>query len=101
MCGGQKGMSAFDDWYSGFVHIYPISQQDVDYMEQAFYAGMERAADPIDVLRQTLLEVAHAQQSGAGWYTKGHNGLYQQVALWVRKGTDAINDFDNIRKEIE
>jgi hypothetical protein len=68
--------------------------------QEAFNAGMERAAAPIDVLRQTLLEVAHAQQSGAEWYTKGHNGLYQQIALWVRKGDDAIKDFDAIRKEI-
>lgn len=42
------------------------------------------------VVNQALLEVAHAQSCGANWYTRGASGLYQQVAMWVRKGREAI-----------
>lgn len=34
--------------------------------------------------------LAHAQAVGANWYTRGASGLYQQVAMWVRKGREAI-----------
>ena len=47
-------MSAFSDWYSGFVHIYPISQQDVDYMEQAFYAGMDHAEKLVNRIQHDI-----------------------------------------------
>ncbi len=42
------------------------------------------------ITHQALIETAHAQSVGADWYTKGASGLYQQVAMWVRKGLDAI-----------
>ena len=45
----------------------------------------------LEILQQTLLEVAHAQQCGAEWYTKGSQGLYSQVSMWVSRGQDAIN----------
>lgn len=44
----------------------------------------------LKIVHQALIEVAHAQDVGPWWYTKGANGLYQQVAMWVRKGLDAI-----------
>ena len=47
--------------------------------------------EQIKVLQQTLSEVSHAQINGPSWYTRGENGLYQQVAMWVRRGQDAIN----------
>jgi len=40
--------------------------------------------------RQALFEVRHAQQCGASWYTRGERGLYDQVAMWVRRGLEAI-----------
>ena len=51
----------------------------------------------IEVLRQTLLEVAHAQSAGPGWYTRGSDGLYQQISMWVRKGVEAIGSVDKAR----
>lgn len=53
-------------------------------------------AIPVDVqtalseAHQALLEVKHAQEVGANWYTKGSEGLYQQVSMWVRRGMAAI-----------
>jgi hypothetical protein len=44
----------------------------------------------VKIVHQALIEVHHAQSVGASWYTKGHAGLYNQVAMWVRKGLDAI-----------
>jgi hypothetical protein len=44
----------------------------------------------LPILSQALLEVAHAQECGAQWYTRGADGLYNQVAMWVRKGRAAI-----------
>lgn len=63
---------------------------------------VREAADEIENLRgalkvthRALFEVSHAQQSGANWYTRGESGLYQQVAMWVRKGFEAI---DSVRR---
>jgi len=47
--------------------------------------------EQIKVLQQTLMEVSHAQRNGSSWYTRGENGLYQQVSMWLRRGQDAIN----------
>lgn len=42
-------------------------------------------------IEQALLEVRHAQEVGANWYTRGASGLYQQVAMWVGKGFAALD----------
>ena len=44
------------------------------------------------ICRQALMEVAHAQQCGPAWYTKGEGGLYSQVRMWVDRGAKAIRD---------
>jgi uncharacterized protein YoxC len=64
-----------------------------DCQEQV--AEIDRLNAALDVLQQTLLEVSHAQQCGADWYTKGASGLRQQVAMWVHKGQTAINSARN------
>jgi len=46
--------------------------------------------EALKVARQFVIEVAHAQDVGPGWYTKGEDGLYQQVRMWLRKANDAI-----------
>jgi hypothetical protein len=50
---------------------------------------IEQLRESIKTMRQALCEVAHAQREGAGWYTRGSSGLYQQVSMWVRRGRDA------------
>jgi len=47
-------------------------------------------SNALETLEQTLREVRHAQSSGANWYTRGASGLYQQVAMHVRRGFEAI-----------
>lgn len=54
----------------------------------------------IKTIRQTLLEVAHAQQCGSEWYTKGSQGLYQQVSMWVRRGTEAVKKVEEFRDQV-
>lgn len=52
---------------------------------------MNELREQIKVMQQTLLEVSHAQHAGSDWYTRGENGLYQQVAMWVQRGQTAVN----------
>lgn len=49
----------------------------------------------IEVLRQTVMEVRHAQSSGSDWYTNGSSGLYMQVALHLNRADDAIKSVEN------
>lgn len=46
--------------------------------------------EALRVANQALLEVRHAQECGPEWYTRGASGLRSQVAMWVRRGLDAI-----------
>ena len=43
------------------------------------------------VAMQFALEVAHAQDVGPDWYTKGESGMYQQVRMWIKKAHDAVS----------
>lgn len=52
---------------------------------------LPRALNALTVAKQALLEIRHAQDSGAGWYTKGESGLFQQVRMWINKATAAID----------
>ena len=60
----------------------------VEVMEAAEEIKKLRSA--LKICRQALLEVNHAQECGANWYTRGEAGLYRQVRMWVHKGFDAI-----------
>ncbi len=48
----------------------------------------------LEVLKQTVYEVDHAQRQGREWYTKGSSGLYQQVRLWLDKSFVAIKSIE-------
>ncbi len=52
----------------------------------------------IRVLRQTVMEVRHAQNQGNSWYTKGEEGLYQQVRLHLDRADRAI---ESVRLDLE
>ena len=49
----------------------------------------------IKVLRQTVLEVRHAQDQGSRWYTKGDSGLFQQVRLHLNRADVAIKSVES------
>lgn len=51
--------------------------------------------EQIKILRQMLLEVHHAQTAGPGWYTRGEDGLYQQVSMWIEKSRGALDKLSN------
>ena len=53
----------------------------------------------IDVLRQAVLEVRHAQNSGPNWYTKGSKGLYMQVSMWLNKADEALKSIDSTNNQ--
>lgn len=55
-------------------------------------AEVSRKDEALSTCQQALLEVAHAQQCGSGWYTKGESGLRRQVDMWVRRGSEAIRE---------
>ena len=78
------------------ANIY--AQNGADYRRRIaeLAADANRVIEQVKVLEQTILEVAHAQQCGADWYTKGENGLYAQVAMWVQRGQTAINEIKDL-----
>lgn len=58
---------------------------DVSFWRKRFDT-LERGRE---TAHQGFLEVAHAQECGPGWYTKGESGMYQQVRMWVERGLEA------------
>jgi len=48
----------------------------------------------IKVLRQTVMTVRAAQNSGPDWYTKGAKGLYMQVRLHLDRADKAIKSIE-------
>jgi hypothetical protein len=63
-----------------------ISQEDV----LALADEIETLRAALKVAQQSLLEFSHAQESGPSWYTRGENGMYSQVSLWLRRGLEAV-----------
>lgn len=64
-----------------------IADADMVIVKSERLDALEHA---VRVCSQTMLEVGGAQLRGAGWYTKGASGLYQQVDMHVRRANDAI-----------
>lgn len=54
--------------------------------------GQLRAA--LKVMHQAILEFSHAQQSGPSWYTRGRDGMYAQVYMWLQKGLEAARGLE-------
>lgn len=50
--------------------------------------------EALKIARQTILEVGHAQVQGPGWYTRGYDGMYQHVAMLIRRGLEAVKILD-------
>lgn len=70
-----------------------VLQCETDSLKADLHA-MTNAPETLEALKtahQALLEVAHAQDVGPEWYTRGASGLRQQVGMWVRRGLDALN----------
>lgn len=57
---------------------------------------LDETQEPLKTIRQALAEVAHAQSAGAHWYTRGVDGLYKQVYMWVSRGVDAVSSIEKI-----
>ena len=50
----------------------------------------EELIEVIRVLRQTVMEVRHAQNSGPDWYTRGASGLFMQVMTHLDRADEAL-----------
>lgn len=53
---------------------------------------IEKLRTALKVAQQALIEFSHAQECGPKWYTRGEDGMYRQVHMWLRKGLDAVRD---------
>jgi hypothetical protein len=83
-----------------YKHLYQcevahkaVMQCEIDSLKADVHA-VQNSAETLEALKtahQALLEVAHAQDAGPEWYTRGASGLRQQVSTWVRRGLDALN----------
>lgn len=63
--------------------------------------NIKRLEESIAIINQAFLEIAHAQLNGPKWYTKGEDGLYQQVGMWVNRGFKAIDAAREAMKNIK
>ena len=61
-----------------------------ELIAQRAEVGQLRAA--LKVARQAILEFSHAQECGPKWYTRGEDGMYRQVHMWLRKGLNAVRE---------
>lgn len=52
--------------------------------------------EQMKVINQMILEVAHAQNAGPDWYSRGENGLRAQVRMWVERGHIAANKINEM-----
>ena len=53
-------------------------------------ARVEQLEGALGVCRQFRLEVAHAMECGPGWYTRGEDGLRQQIRMWIDRAGKAL-----------
>lgn len=56
---------------------------------------MTDSNEHIKTLRQMLL------RRYPGWYKRGHDGMFQQVSMWIRRGTDALDALEEALKPAE
>lgn len=55
--------------------------------------------EALKVTRSALMEIRHAQIFGPQRYTKGANGMYMQVRMWMQRGLDATRILDKYEAE--
>ena len=48
------------------------------------------------VLRQTVMEVRHAQNHGPDWYTRGASGLFMQVMTHLDRADKEIKSIKHV-----
>jgi hypothetical protein len=53
-------------------------------------AEVKELRSALKVAQQSLLEFSLAQERGPSWYTRGEQGMYSQVSLWLRRGLEAV-----------
>jgi len=63
---------------------------NIDLIESQ-WAEIKLLREALKVAQQAILEFSHAQESGPSWYTRGANGMYQQVRLWLDRGMTAVS----------
>lgn len=63
-----------------------------DYLlcRQALEAEIEQLRAALKVAQQAILEFSHAQECGPRWYTRGADGMYAQVHMWLHRGLEAV-----------
>jgi hypothetical protein len=57
--------------------------------EEVLRDHIDKLNHVIKVQAQALAEVRHAQDSGSQWYTRGADGLFMQVRMWLDKASEA------------
>ena len=62
---------------------------DLEMENRELRAERDALKDRLKIANQGFLEIAHAQECGPGWYTRGLNGMWQHVYMWVRRGLEA------------
>lgn len=81
-----------------------VSAKGIVYDQTAGEEMAKRIEDliaVIKVLRQTVMEVSVAQNSGPGWYTKGAKGLYMQVSLHINRAFEALKTIQPTLDELD
>lgn len=67
-----------------------VTQGEHPPIDPCPWCEIDQLRAALKVAQQSLLEFSHAQECGPSWYTRGENGMYQQVNLWLRRGLEAV-----------
>ena len=87
--GGEVYQLLSDDgtWTDTAKEVYDIPSEA---KRRILYTSPRVVDEALKVAQQALMEVAHAQEVGPQWYSRGESGLRNQVDMWVRKGLTAL-----------
>lgn len=71
-------------------NVFEIDVQRAERISAHLGDEINQLRAALKVAQQSLLEFSHAQESGPSWYTRGEQGMYSQVNLWLRRGLEAV-----------
>lgn len=77
-----------DVWFDISRETYEATKESG--ITRILYTSPGVVDEALRVAQQALMEVAHAQEVGPQWYSRGESGLRNQVDMWVRKGLTAL-----------
>lgn len=70
-------------------------EPDLEQMDSLLLSAadeIEKGRAVLKIAQQAILEFSTAQERGPQWYTRGKDGMYRQVELWLQRGLEAVRE---------